>query len=260
MSEARTFTFLGTGTSVGVPMVGCDCAVCRSTDPRNQRYRCAVLIGTPQGNLLIDTPPELRLQLLREKVQMIHAVLFTHYHADHLFGLDDVRPLCHRLGSPMPLYCTGEVQDKIRQAFSYAFGREAEHLPAGYIPKLMFEQITEEPFTVLGQRVVPIPLLHARFNVFGFRFDDVAYCTDVNRIPDRSWPLLEGLRVLVLDALRPKPHPGHFSVDEALAVIARVKPERAYLTHMTHDLDHEATNRRLPAGVELAYDGLKFEF
>jgi phosphoribosyl 1,2-cyclic phosphate phosphodiesterase len=234
--------------------------VCFSTNPRNHRYRCSVLIGTPQGNILIDTAPELRLQLLREKIQAVHAVLFTHYHADHLFGLDDVRPLCRYLGGPMPLYCTGEVEDKIRQAFFYAFAKEAEHLPAGYIPKLVFRQITEEPFTVLGQRLVPIPLIHAQFNVFGFRLGDVAYCTDVNRIPERSWPRLEGLRVLVLDALRNKPHPGHLSVDEALAIIDRLQPQRAYLTHIAHELEHEATNARLPPGVELAYDGLKFEF
>src|SRR5438876_4264518 len=153
MPGPRTFTFLGTGTSVGVPMVGCDCEVCRSKNPRNQRFRCAVLIGTDQGNILIDTPPELRLQLLRENVRKIHAVLFTHYHADHLFGLDDVRPLCWKLGGAMPLYCTGEVEDIIRLAFSYAVGREAEQVPPGYIPKLAFQQITEEPFHVLGQRV-----------------------------------------------------------------------------------------------------------
>jgi phosphoribosyl 1,2-cyclic phosphate phosphodiesterase len=241
-------------------MVGCSCPVCLSTNPRNHRYRCSVLLGTPQGNILIDTAPELRLQLLREKVQAVHAVLYTHYHADHLFGLDDVRPLCRYLGGPMPLYCTGEVEDKIRQAFFYAFAKEAEHLPPGYIPKLIFRQITEEPFTVLGQRLIPIPLNHAQFHVFGFRIGDVAYCTDVNRIPERSWPRLEGLRVLVLDALRNKPHPGHLSVEEALAIIGRLKPERAFLTHIAHELEHEATNARLPPGVELAYDGLKFEF
>jgi phosphoribosyl 1,2-cyclic phosphate phosphodiesterase len=260
MPGRRTFTFLGTGTSVGVPMIGCDCAVCQSTDPRNQRYRCAVLINTPQGNILIDTPPELRLQLLREKIHAVHAVLLTHYHADHLFGLDDVRPLCKYLGGPMPLYCTSEVEDKVRQVFAYAFARAVEPFPPGYIPKLVFQPIAAEPFSVLGQHVVPIPLVHASAKVLGFRFDDVAYCTDVSRIPDTSWPLLEGLEVLVLDALRLKPHPGHFSLDEAVDVIARLKPKRAYLTHMAHELEHEATNRRLPVGVELAYDGLKFEF
>ncbi len=260
MAEPRTFTFLGTGTSVGVHMVGCDCAVCRSTDPRNHRYRCAVLIRAPEGNLLIDTPPELRLQLLRERVPLIHAVVYTHYHADHLFGLDDVRPFPRLLGRPLPIYCTDEVEEKIRTAFSYAFAPAAEGLPMGWVPKLDLRRITAEPFTVLGQRLVPVPLQHANFNVFGYRIDDLAYCTDVNRIPDESWPLLEGLRVLVLDALRPRPHPGHFGLDEALAVIERLRPERAYLTHMGHELEHEATNRRLPRGVELAYDGLRLDF
>jgi phosphoribosyl 1,2-cyclic phosphate phosphodiesterase len=241
-------------------MVGCPCDVCRSTNPRNHRYRCAVLIRLPQGNLLIDTPPELRLQLLREKVDLVHAVLYTHYHADHLFGLDDVRPFPFKLGTPMPLYCTGEVERVIRTTFAYAFRPESDGGAAAYVPRLTFQRITEEPFTVLGEKVIPIPLIHAHFNVFGFRIGDVAYCTDVNKIPEESWRFLEGLRVLVLDALRPRPHPGHFSLEEALHVIGRVKPEQAYLTHMAHELEHEATNRRLPHGVELAYDGLSFEF
>src|SRR5205807_1784707 len=233
MPGARTFTFLGTGTSVGVPMLGCDCAVCQSTDPRNQRYRCSVVIGTPHGNLLIDTPPELRLQLLRARVRAVHATLFTHYHADHLFGLDDLRPMPRQIGGPVPLFCTQEVERRIRQTFSYAFTQDAETLPSGYLPKLAFHTIDERPFTALGQTVVPIPLIHAHFNVFGFRFDDVAYCTDVNKIPPESWPLLEGVRVLVLDALRIKPHPGHFCLEEALDVISRLRPEQAYLTHMS---------------------------
>jgi phosphoribosyl 1,2-cyclic phosphate phosphodiesterase len=219
-----------------------------------------VLIQTPRGNVLIDTPPELRLQLVREKFALVHAVLFTHYHADHLFGLDDLRPVAPRLGTAVPLFCTQEVERKIRDTFAYAFRPEAEQIPIGYLPRLSFQRITEQPFEVLGQRVVPIPLHHAHFDVFGFRIGKVAYCTDVNEIPERSWPLLDGLEVLVLDALRHRPHPGHFSLNEALEVIARVKPRRAYLTHMSHDLEHEATNRDLPPGVELAYDGLKFEF
>ena len=173
MPEPRSFTFLGTGTSVGVPMLGCDCEVCRSTDPRNQRYRCSVLLSTPQGRVLIDTPPELRLQLLRERVGFVHAILFTHYHADHLFGLDDVRPFPKYLGHALPLYCTAEVEAKIREAFAYAFHHEAASPAYGYVPQLVLRRITEEPFTVLGQRIVPIPLIHAHFNVFGFRLDDV---------------------------------------------------------------------------------------
>ena len=256
----RTFTFLGTGTSVGVPMIGCNCDVCTSSDPRNQRYRCSVLLRLPTGNLLIDTPPELRLQLIRAKVGIVHAVLFTHFHADHVFGLDDLRPIPRLLGSAVPLYCTTEVERKLRQAFSYAFTNEAEAVPVGYLPKLVFRTIDEAQFEVLGHRIVPIPLVHAHFNVFGFRIGDVAYCTDVNKIPKESWPLLDRLRVLVLDALRYKPHPGHFSLDEALEVIDRVKPAQANLSHRSHDLDHAETNRRLPANVELAYDGLSFTF
>ncbi len=261
MPEAsRTFIFLGTGTSAGVPMLGCQCEVCRSTDPRNHRYRCAVLVQTPAGNLLIDTPPELRLQLLRENVQAVHSVLYTHAHVDHLFGMDDLRPFPKALGGPMPLYCTEEVEVAIRQTFAYAFDGATAHLPAGYLPKLTFQRIGTEPFVALGQRVVPIPLVHGPFHVLGFRIDDVAYCTDVSHIPDASWPLLEGVRILVLDALRFKMHPTHFGINEALEVVARLKPERTYLTHTSHELDYEATNRMLPPGVELAYDGLRFAF
>jgi phosphoribosyl 1,2-cyclic phosphate phosphodiesterase len=260
MAFTRTFTFLGTGTSVGVPMLGCDCATCRSPNPRNDRYRCSVLITTPQGHILIDTPPELRLQLLRARVPVVHAVLLTHYHADHLFGLDDVRPFPKKLGGPLPLYCTEEVENVVRQSFAYAFAPGVEHFPPGMVPQLAIRRIAEQPFAVLGEQVVPVPLEHAHFKVLGFRIGDIAYCTDVSRIPERSWALLGNLRVLVLDALRLKPHPAHFSVDEALAVIARLRPEKAYLTHMSHELEHEETNRRLPPGVELAYDGLTFVF
>lgn len=256
----RTLTFLGTGTSVGVPMVGCDCPVCTSTDPRNQRYRCAVLIGTEYGNILIDTPPELRLQLLRARVQIVHAVLYTHAHADHMYGMDDLRPIPRLLGGPVPLYCTTEVERKLRQSFAYAFSPEAEIQPMGYLPKLTFRNITEETFTVLEERVTPIALEHAHFSVFGFRIGDLAYCTDVNKIPRESMKRLEGVEILILDALRFRPHPAHFCVDEALEVIDRLQPAKAYLTHISHDIEHEATSKTLPPNVEIAYDGLCFPF
>ena len=258
---SRTFTFLGTGTSVGVPMIGCECTVCRSTDPMNQRYRSSVLLRVPHGNILIDTGPELRLQLLREKIAVINAVLYTHYHADHLFGLDDLRPVARHLGHAVPLFCTGEVEGKIRTAFAYAFAADADAMAAGYLPKLRFERITTEPFRVLGEQITPIPLVHAHFDVLGFRIGNAAYCTDVSGIPDRSWPLLEGLNVLVLDALRPgKPHPSHFCIEQALDVIERVKPRQAYLTHMSHSIDYDVISPTLPPNVALAYDGLKFTF
>lgn len=259
--STRTFTFLGTGTSVGVPMIGCECRVCTSPNPRNHRFRCSVLIETRQGNLLIDTTPELRLQLLRQNVKLVHSVLYTHYHVDHLFGLDDARLFPMLLNGPLPIYCTDDVETVIRRAFAYAFADGAEALPAGWLPKLEFRRIDESPFEVLGEQIVPIPFRHGRFDVFGFRIDDVAYCTDVSSIPDRSWPLLEGLDVLVLDALRPgKPHPSHFNLEQALEVIARVQPRQAYLTHMSHTMDYDEVSPTLPANVALAYDGLQFRF
>lgn len=257
----RTFTFLGTGTSMGVPMLGCDCHVCTSANPRNHRYRCSVLIGTPHGNVLIDTTPELRLQLLRENVKLVNAVVYTHYHVDHLFGLDDLRIFPLKLNGPLPMYCTDEVEEVIRQAFAYVFAPGSEDVPLGFLPRLELNRIDERPFQVLGETFTPIPLQHGRFNVFGFRVGNVAYCTDVSAIPDRSWPLLEGLDVFVIDALRPgKPHPSHFSLEQAVEVIQRVKPRRAYLTHMAHTMEYEELIRTLPAGIEPAYDGLKFTF
>jgi phosphoribosyl 1,2-cyclic phosphate phosphodiesterase len=257
----RTFTFLGTGTSMGVPMLGCDCHVCTSTNPKNHRYRCSVLIGTPRGNILIDTTPEMRLQLLREQVKLVHAVVYTHYHVDHLFGLDDLRIFPVKLNGPLPIYCTDEVEVVIRQAFAYVFAPGTEDFPPGSLPRLELNRIDERPFDVLGERFTPIPLLHGRFNVFGFRVGNVAYCTDVSAIPDRSWPLLEGLDVLVIDALRPgKPHPAHFSLEQAVEAIHRVKPRQAYFTHMAHMMEYDDLMRTLPAGIEPAYDGLKFWF
>lgn len=258
---ARQFLFLGTGTSVGVPMVGCACPVCASPDPRNQRYRASALLRLPHGNVLIDTGPELRLQLLREKVAVVNAVLYTHYHADHLFGLDDLRPVARNLGHSVPLFCTGEVEGKIRTSFAYCFGPEADSLSAGFIPKLRFERIEPaKPFRVLGEEVVPIPLVHAHFDVLGFRVRDVAYCTDVNEIPRPSWPMLQGLDTLVLDCLRLKPHPAHLGLYQALDLIDQFRPRRAFLTHISHDIEHEAVSKLLPANVRLSHDGLSFEF
>ena len=220
------------------------------------------MLSLPGGNLLVDTTPELRLQLLRENVSVVHSILYTHYHVDHLYGLDDARVFPKYLQAPLPIYCTDDVEVVIRNVFSYAFQREHENLPLGILPRLEFRRIGQrEPFEVLGQRVVPIPLIHGRFPVLGFRFDDVAYCTDVNQIPEASWPLLEGVRVLILDALRDgSPHPTHFNLEQALEVIRRVRPEQAYLTHMSHEMDYEKVTAKLPSGVALAHDGLRIEF
>jgi len=261
MNGTRTFTFLGTGTSVGVPMIGCECEVCTSTNPRNHRYRPSVLIQAPAGNILIDTTPELRLQLIRESIKVVHAVVYTHYHADHLYGLDDVRVLTWAIGGPLPLFCTAETEEVIRKAFFYAFDPINDDVPPQFVPKLEFERITTTPFEILGERCTPIPLEHGRFKVFGYRIGDVAYCTDVNEIPEASWPLLASLDVLVIDALRPaRPHRSHFCLEQALEAIERLRPKQAYLTHMNHEMDYDELMGRLPAHVEPAYDGLSFQF
>lgn len=247
--------FLGTGTSVGVPMVGCGCDTCLQGGPRDTRTRTSVLVGHPEGHLLIDTTPDLRTQLLREEIGQVDAILYTHDHVDHVYGLDDVRPLCYQSGRPMRVLCEEQVEERIRKAFDYAFSSAP---PAGGgVPKLSFERIGVSPFTVLGARVVPMRLCHGPFDVLGFRFGNVAYCTDTSGIPDTTWPLLEGLDVLILDCLRHTRHPTHFSLDEALAVAARTKAKRTILTHLSHELPHEATSAILPPGVELGYDGLE---
>lgn len=250
---------LGTGTSHGVPVIGCRCAVCQSSDPRNRRTRSSAVVGLPEGNLLIDSSPELRLQLLREGVERIHAVVYTHEHADHLFGLDDLRIFPQYLGHDLPVFCTERVESRIRKAFDYAFDPRMLAFPAGGLPKLCFHRIDDEPLEVLGAEVRPLRLRHGPYDVRGFRIGDVAYCTDTNGIPTESVARLTGLRVLVLGALRRQPHPTHFSLDEALAAVAQLQPDRALFTHISHDLDHASIGAALPAGVELAYDGLRFE-
>jgi len=249
--------FLGTGTSVGVPAIGCGCPVCTSDNPRNKRTRCGLALGLPGGNLLVDTPPDLRQQLLRERIGVVHAVLYTHEHADHIFGLDDLRLMQFYLGGPVPLYCEPGVERRIRKSFDYAF-QSANRLHTGAIPQLALRQIDLDPFTALGAEVTPVRLLHGpTVPVLGFRFGNVAYCTDVNAIPPESMARLRDLDVLVLDCLRREPHATHFGLSEALAIVEQLQPKRTLLTHMSHNFDHDATNAELPAGVELAYDGLE---
>ena len=232
MLTDRTLIFLGTGTSTGVPMLGCDCPVCTSDDPRNQRTRPSVLLRLPSGNLLIDTSPEMRLQLLRERVGFIHAIAYTHHHVDHLFGLDDARLFPRHIGGPVPIYCEPAVEETIRRVFNYAFTEHAAKLGGG-VPQVRFQPIAPgSPFRVLGQSILPIRLDHGRTPILGFRVGNLAYCTDVSRIPEESLDQLAGLDTLILDALRLEPHPTHFNLEQALEAVARLKPRRTYLTHL----------------------------
>ncbi len=248
--------FLGTGTSVGVPMIGCGCPICTSSDPRNRRTRSSIMIGLPQGNLLIDTAPDLRSQLLREKIGVTHAVLFTHEHTDHVFGLDELRMQQFTLKGPVPLYCEEVVEERIREAFRYAFlKREDTH--AGSTPRLEFHRISTEPFEALGTPVTPVRLLHGPyFDVLGFRFGNMAYCTDVSEIPEESMALLQDLDLLVLGALRPSPHPTHLSIDQAVSLSRKLAPRRTLLTHLGHEVDYARLLDELPNNIQPAYDGL----
>ena len=240
-------------------MIGCDCPVCTSTDPRNQRTRPSVLLSLPGGNLLIDTTPEMRLQLLREKVRQVNAIAFTHHHADHLFGLDDARLFPRWIGGPVPVYCEKSTEDCIRRVFHYAVHEGTERLPAGFVPKMHFIRLDPGvPFEAVGDRVLPIRLEHGPFLVPGFA--RCMYCTDVSRIPEASQAMLQDLDVLVLDALRHELHPTHFSPGERPAAAASLKPRRTFLTHLSHSFDHGATQAGLPENVWLAYDGLSIEF
>jgi phosphoribosyl 1,2-cyclic phosphate phosphodiesterase len=231
--------------------------VCQSGNPRNNRTRCSAILGLPDGNLLIDTSPDVRHQLLRERIGLVHAVLYTHEHADHIFGLDDLRLMQFYLGGPVPLYCEPCVEDRIRKSFDYAF-TDASDMHKGAVPQLSFRRIGLEPFDVLGARVTSVRLKHGkRCDVLGYRIGNVAYCTDANAIEPASMERLQGLDVLVLDALRPRGHATHFSLEEAIEVAGRLRPKQTYFTHMSHELEHDATNASLPAGMALAYDGLR---
>jgi phosphoribosyl 1,2-cyclic phosphate phosphodiesterase len=250
---------LGTGTSVGVPMIGCGCEVCTSENPRNRRKRCSVILGLPEGNLLIDTSPDLREQLLREKIGIVHSVLYTHEHADHIFGLDDLRMMQFYLGGPVPLYCEQRVEERIRKSFDYAFS-DIAHTHPGAVPQLVFRRIGLDPFDILGARVIPIRMQHGkRFEVLGFRIGNIAYCTDTSFIPPESMERLTGLDVLILDALRPRGHATHFSLEQAVEIARELMPRQTYFTHMSHELEHEATNAELPSGMALAFDGMRLE-
>ena len=247
-------TFLGSGTSHGVPMIGCTCAVCQSTDPRDRRSRPSVHINVEDGPaILIDTSTDLRHQALANRITRIDAILFTHSHADHIMGLDDVRRFNVMQGGDIPAYADERTADDLRRTFSYIFNPPSEK--GGGVPQLALATIAGR-FNVGGVGIQPVPIFHGKRPILGYRLGNFAYLTDGSRLPDEAWPLLADLDVLVLNALRHRPHPTHFTVAEALEVVDRVKPRQTYLTHICHDLPHAATNASLPAGVELAYDGL----
>ena len=263
MAADFELTFLGTGTSVGVPVIGCPCRVCHSEDPRDNRTRCSVVIsyptsttaGAPIINVLVDTTPELRIQAVANRLRRIDTLVFTHAHADHVMGLDDVRRFNSAKGGPLDLWADERTGQVLSTLFSYAF-REPDPESALYRPHLNPRAITG-PFEIGGRDWTPIPLIHGDMPVLGFRIGDLAYCTDVSEIPTASWPLLRGLDVLVLDALQHRKHPTHFTVAEALEVVTELRPRRTYFTHMSHGVLHARDEPNLPENVSFAYDGLR---
>ena len=247
-------TVLGSGTSVGVPMIGCHCAVCTSSDPRDNRLRPSVLVSYGGRSVLIDTTPDFRAQALKWQIPRLDAVLITHAHADHIMGLDDVRPFNFRQGGRIPIYAAPETMDAIQRCFPYIF--DGADRPSS-IPRLDAQVISGEPFDLFGLEFTPVPVMHGRQTIYGFRFGPAAYLTDHSEVPEASLGLLEGLDVLFLDALRYKPHPTHSTVDRSIRTVERLEPKRAFFTHICHDLAHERAESMLPPHIRLAYDGLE---
>ncbi len=249
-------TVLGSGTSHGIPMIDCDCAVCTSDDPRDQRTRTSVVFSYDGCNLLVDTSPELRLQCVACDIRRVDAILFTHLHADHVVGLDDVRRFNWVQGGPITLYGDEATLAGVRQMFSYAFVHDPDYPSAK--PELR-TVVLDGPLELGGRRIIPIPLRHGSLPVLGYRVGKIAYCTDCNAIPDASRELLQDLEILILDAVRRRPHATHFNLAQAVEEARRIKARRTYFTHIAHELKHAETNAQLPAGMELAYDGLVCE-
>ena len=247
-------TVLGSGTSVGVPTIGCDCAVCGSADPRDNRLRPSVLVSYEGRNVLIDTTPDLRAQALRTGLRRLDAVLFTHAHADHIMGLDDVRPFNFRQQGSLPVYGAPETLAGIRRAFPYIFdGRKAE----SNIPRIEAHEISGAPLDLFGLEFLPLAVLHGQTTIYGFRFGAAAYLTDHSDIPEATLAQLGGLDVLFLDALRLKPHPTHSTLDRSVETARRLAARRTFFTHICHDLPHAHTESKLPENIRLAYDGLE---
>jgi phosphoribosyl 1,2-cyclic phosphate phosphodiesterase len=251
-----TLTVLGSGTSMGVPTIGCSCAVCHSSDPHDRRTRPSILLEFGGKFVLVDTTPDFREQAIREHIMRIDAVLYTHTHADHILGIDDLRPLSYHHDGKIPLYARPEATEFLRNMFRYIFDAAYKY---GGRARLELKPI-ERAFDLFGAHIVPIPIIHGENEIYGYRFGSAAYLTDFSKIPESSMPMLQGLDVLFLDGLRYEPHPTHSTVENSLRIAEQLKAKRVFFTHICHDLPHEETNAALPPHVRLSYDGMKLEF
>lgn len=252
--------FLGTGTSHGLPYIGCDCAVCTSTDPLNKRLRSSIIVESENSEtrILVDTSPDLRQQFLRENISFISAVLYTHTHNDHIIGLDDLRPITDKIGY-VPVYASKPTMEQAQNIFGYGFipGREHGGFPR-FTPRLIENGA---PFEIADFRITPIPILHGKSEILAYRFEQagstLVYATDCSHIPDNSWELMKNPDVFVVDALRHKPHPTHFTTSQAIQAAQKLNAKQTFFTHIAHDLDHEETQSALPPNISMAYDGLQ---
>jgi len=251
-----TLTVLGSGTSMGVPTIGCACAVCQSPDPHDRRTRPSILLDFGGKLVLIDTTPDFREQAIRERIHRIDAVLYTHTHADHILGIDDLRPLSYHREGKIPLYARPEAADFIRNMFRYIFDADYKF---GGLARLELKPI-DGPFELFGKTFEPVPIIHGDTEIYGYRFGSAAYLTDFSTIPRSSYALLQDLDVLILDGLRHKPHPTHSTVENSIRIADELGAKRVFFTHICHDLAHEETNAALPPHARLSYDGLKLEF
>ncbi len=255
-------TLLGVGSSAGTPVVGCDCATCLSNNPRNKRSRCSSLITLDSGeNILIDTGPDLRNQALRENIKRVDAVLYTHTHADHLHGIDDLRAFCQIQRSQIPLYAKEDAATHIAQKFGYTL---REPIATFWDLPVLRTEVIHQAFSLFGVNITPIPIMHGKMHIFGYRIGNLAYLTDVSEIPEPSFALLNGLDILLIDCLRETAHPTHINIEQSLDYVGRIKAKQSYMIHMTHDLEYESLNAKLTkqkhANVHAGYDGLKLLF
>jgi len=251
-----TLTVLGSGTSMGVPTIGCDCPVCHSPDPHDRRTRPSILLQFGGKTVLIDTTPDFREQAIRERITQIDAVLYTHTHADHILGIDDLRPLSYHREGKIPLYARPESVDFLRNMFKYIFDANYKF---GGLARLELKPI-DGSFELFGTTFEPVPIIHGETEIYGYHFGDAAYLTDFSSIPKSSYGLLQNLDVLFLDGLRHKPHPTHSTIENSIRIADELQAKRVFFTHICHDLPHEKTNAALPAHVRLSYDGMKLEF
>jgi phosphoribosyl 1,2-cyclic phosphate phosphodiesterase len=249
--------FLGTGTSQGVPVIACNCSICCSKNPKDQRLRTSVLIRDEHQTIVIDSGPDFRQQLLRERIQSLDAVLFTHEHKDHIAGLDDIRAFNYRYDKAMNVYCTDAVESALRREFNYVF--ENQHYPG--VPKINLHSITEEPFKIGSWHITPLPVMHLNLPVLGFRMGNLSYVTDANFMSEETKDKIRGSQILILNALRNEKHPSHYTLEEAIALAQELQIPKVYFTHISHQLGlHQEVQASLPSNMQLAYDGLTLTF